>query len=743
MAGKPLNNFENRYLRRDHSTAPVLWTANWSEEDQIMFCVARDITARKEMESEFLRAKEAAESANRAKSEFLANMSHEIRTPMNGIIGMTDLVLETDLDREQHEYLSMAKSSADTLLGLLNDILDFSKIEAGKLEMEAVSFGLRDCIGTMLKPLGMRAERKGLELTADIPAEVPDHLIGDPMRLRQILINLADNAIKFTRQGNVMLSVAVESAAEDALCLHFSMADTGIGIANAKQAMIFEAFAQADGTTTRTYGGTGLGLTIASQLVRKMGGRIWVESVAGEGATFHFTVQLAVQHSPVPSVRHAGLSQLKDLRVLVVDDNAVNRRILSETLLHWQMQPALAASGAAGLEEMLAAARRGAPFELVLLDGMMPEMDGFTVAGKIQEHPELASATVIMLSSAILAGAAERCRELGVASYLTKPVVQSELLGAVLIAIGGATGMDDAREARGVERATEGLRILVAEDNLINRALTTGMLEKRGHSLIHASNGLEAVAAAAQEAFDLILMDVQMPEMDGLEATRLIRQAEQLGARPSTPIAAMTAHAFSADRARCLAAGMDHYLSKPLEKVALLALVQRISSDRAPAFTMAASFSPPNEHLPHPQVREAASRELPVARREELLGQLDGDEALLRKMISLFHQNTPTQLEAIRASLAPLDPDGIARSTHALLGSLGAFGAKNASRLSKLLSAQASYATLDEVNETFRELERETAGIYDALAAFLSPVPYADADQPLAGFLLTDQAISV
>jgi PAS domain S-box-containing protein len=335
LSGVSENGFENRYLRKDGAVVWIVWTANWSEALQINVCVARDMTARKQMEIELLRARKAAEAASRAKSEFLAIMSHEIRTPMNGIIGMTEVVLDTELDRKQREYLGMAKSSAYALLGLINDILDFSKIEAGKLELEAISFSLRDCIGTMLKPLGMRADQKGLELTAEIPAKVPDHLVGDPMRLRQILINLIDNSIKFTERGDVMLRVAVESATDDKYCLQFSISDTGSGIPTAKQSRIFEAFTQADGSTTRTHGGTGLGLAIASQLVGQMGGRIWVESAVDVGTTFHFTVRLPVRYTPVPNVRHAGPGPLKGLRALVADDNAVNRRILQEMLAHW------------------------------------------------------------------------------------------------------------------------------------------------------------------------------------------------------------------------------------------------------------------------------------------------------------------------------------------------------------------------------------------------------------------------
>jgi two-component system, sensor histidine kinase and response regulator len=539
--------------------------------------VAEDVTVDKQAEDELVMAKEEAEAASRVRGEFLANMSHELRTPIAGMMGMTDLALDTDLTAEQREYLGMAKSCADSLLTVINDILDFSKMEAGKLDFEAVEFDLRDRLEATVKVLALRAHEKGLHLNHRVRPDVPQTLIGDPGRLRQIIVNLVGNAVKFTEQGEVTVEVERQSETEDDVVLHVSVADTGIGIPADRQDAIFGAFTQADGSTSRRFGGTGLGLTISRRLAEMFGGRLWVESVAGQGSTFHFTAHFGVAADARCEVPFDHPVVLQGVPVLIVDDSATNRRILDEQTASWGMVPTLAADARAALASLHEADGAGRPFGVVLVDAMMPEMDGFTLVERMKHDPCFSTATIMMLSSANQRGDAARCRALGVAAYLVKPVGHSELLEALSRAL-GARPRDV--ETSSVPVATDPipgrtprLRVLLAEDNLVNRRIVMSVLEKRGHVVESVTNGREALDRLAAGAFDLVLMDVEMPVVDGFEATAAIREMEKTRGG-HLRIVAMTAHALDSDRERCLAAGMDGYVSKPIHADELLAAIE-------------------------------------------------------------------------------------------------------------------------------------------------------------------------
>ncbi len=648
----PDRPLERRYVRNDGSIIWVELSASLQQSPaggpEYSISVIQDISERKRLDAELRQAKEGAEAANRAKDEFLANVSHEIRTPMNAILGMTELALETELTEDQRQCLTTVRSAANNLLGIINDLLDFAKMEAGKMELDSADFSLRSAVGDTMRALAIRAHKKGLELIYHVQPDVPDGLVGDVGRLRQVLLNLVSNAIKFTDHGEVVVSVAPSpGVATPGLATHlrFTVRDTGIGIPPDQQQRIFRAFEQEDTSTTRRYGGTGLGLTIASRLVALMGGTIAVDSTPGQGSTFSFTARFhrrdeagGICEASASSLIPPLAALLHDLRVLIVDDNATNRHILQEWLHSWQMAPAAVGGGLAALDALWEAVSTGRPYAMVLLDGRMPDTDGLALAAKIRKRPELSAMRIILLTSGDRPGDLARSREQRVDAHLLKPVQQDELLEAMCRVLSspdketrrhGDKETSSAAGAPGLPVSLSPcLRILVAEDNEFNAQLLAQLLGRRGHQVHVANDGREALAMAAAGSFDLLLLDMHMPQLDGFQVAHAVRDREQ-STGSHLPIIALTVRSRQEDRARCLAAGMDEFLSKPIHAADLWSAIDRVVARRPPP-------EPLQQGLIDPPV---------------LLAACGADAGILEKICKTFQARLPEHLRAVQDAL--------------------------------------------------------------------------------------------
>ncbi len=738
MEKRSASNIEKTYCAKDGTKIPMLFSSsamlNEMGRFEALVCVAQDITERKRAEEELHAAKEAAEKANQrlretnkhleeatayakdmatqakaanaAKSEFLAMMSHEIRTPLNGILGFSQLLMEDPrLEHEQKDFVNTIFSSGTALLSIINDILDFSKIEAGKMELESIDFDLLSVVESTGDVLGHKAAEMGLELNCFVDTQVPTRLRGDPGRLRQMLLNLAGNAVKFTEQGEVTVLAKLVEETPNTAKVRFEVKDTGIGIPEDRQALIFDRFTQVDGTTTRKYGGTGLGLAIVKRFVDMMGGEIGLESEVGKGSTFHFTIEFPVQKTPhLATLEHQAVD-IEGLPALIVDDNSTSRRLLTELATQWRMVPVAVSSGEAALQAMELARKRGHAFKLALVDSRMPGMDGFGLVGRIRKHAEMLQPTIIMLTSAGRVGDGARCRVLGISGYLMKPVKKSDLWQAIMLALG--MPKDDGKSAglitqHSLREHRRRLKVLVAEDSPVGLKLVVRLLQKRGHAVITAKTGRDALKQYDKHRVDVILMDVQMPEMDGFEATAAIRQREQ-DSGSHVPIIALTAHALKSDREHCLEAGMDAYISKPIRAGEMFEVVEKLTQ----AVTVASEQD----------IAPGDGRFADVMDWNAAVKHLEGDVELLKEIAQVFLDQSPALLSVMREAAETGDNKALERAAHTIKGSVSNFAAKGAFDAAHQLENIGRRGDLSSVEEAFSILEDEIERLKPALVA--------------------------